>query len=177
MCLLILIFLGVCYFTFQVVFFTQILIPFFILIYCTVRIVNRLRRKTVGDKTKLKRAVCLVISVILVFSVCFLPCTLARMVLLFVRLKEWQEVENVVVQVYDGFMVLSYIDCLLDPLVYCFCYSGFKDAYLTTFCPAAIRRKLSIDFFTGTITTTATSGTRITSPVITPVTLPMIDKN
>ncbi|KAJ8275136.1 hypothetical protein COCON_G00097610 [Conger conger] len=59
----------------EVVFFTQILIPFFILVFCTVQVVQRLKRKTVGDRTKLRRAVFLVTSVVLVFSICFLPCT------------------------------------------------------------------------------------------------------
>uniref|UniRef100_A0A669C781 G-protein coupled receptors family 1 profile domain-containing protein n=1 Tax=Oreochromis niloticus TaxID=8128 RepID=A0A669C781_ORENI len=117
----------------EIVFFSQIIIPYIILVYCTVRIVNRLRKKTVGEKTKLRRAVCLVTSVVVVFSFCFLPCTIARAALLFVRLKNWQDAENIAVQWYDALMVLSYSDCLLDPLIYCFSNSGFKDVYISTF--------------------------------------------
>lgn len=132
------------------------------------RIVSRLRKKTVGEKTKLRRAVCVVTSVVVVFSICFLPCAIARAVLLGVRLKNLQAVENIVVQVYDSLMVLSYIDCLLDPLVYCFCNSGFKDAYISTFCPLVLQKRLiNTDFGLGT--TTTTSGTRTIS-------LPIIDK-
>ncbi|XP_076612787.1 hydroxycarboxylic acid receptor 2-like [Chaetodon auriga] len=153
----------------EAVFFTQIIIPFIILVYCTARIVNRLRKKTVGEKTKLRRAMCVVMSVVVVFSVCFLPCAVARAVLLAVRLKNWQATEDVVVQVYDSLMVLSYMDCLLDPLVYCFCNSGFKDAYISTFCPTFLRnRLLNSDFGLGT-TTNTTSGTRTIS-------LPIIEK-
>ncbi|KAJ3607078.1 hypothetical protein NHX12_026593 [Muraenolepis orangiensis] len=126
----------------EVVFFTQIVIPFVILVYCTVRIVDRLRKKTVGEKTKLRRAVFLVTSVMVVFSVCFLPCAIARAVLLAVRMLEIQDAEVMVVQVYDGLMVLSYIDCLLDPLLYCFCCTGFRDAYLEAFCPAALLKSM-----------------------------------
>ncbi|XP_042358940.1 12-(S)-hydroxy-5,8,10,14-eicosatetraenoic acid receptor-like [Plectropomus leopardus] len=154
----------------EIVYFTQIIIPFIILVYCTVRIVNRLRRKTVGEKTKLRRAVCVVMSVVLVFSICFLPSTVARAVLLAVRLKEWQDTEDVVVQVYDSLMVLSYIDCLLDPLVYCFCNSGFKDAYINTFFPKCLQVKLqNTDFGLGTTATTtlSTSGDRkISLPIL-----------
>ncbi|KAJ4920607.1 hypothetical protein JOQ06_027746 [Pogonophryne albipinna] len=114
----------------EIVYFAQIIIPFIILVYCTVRIVNRLRRKTVSEKTKLRRAVLAVISVVVVFTLCFLPITIARAVLLVARLQ------------YDSLMVLSYIDCLLDPLVYCFCISGFKDAYISTFCPTFLTKKL-----------------------------------
>lgn len=155
----------------EIVYFSQIIIPFVILVYCTVRIVNRLRKKTVGEKTKLRRAVCVVLSVVVVFSICFLPSTLARVALLVVRLKKWQDAENVVVQIYDSLMVLSYIDCLLDPLVYCFCNSGFKDAYVSNFCPSILQKRLlKADFGLGTTTvTTTTSGAKT-------VTLPILEK-
>ncbi|TKS75377.1 G-protein coupled receptor 109A [Collichthys lucidus] len=156
----------------EVVFFSQIIIPFIILVFCTVRIVNRLRKKTVGEKTKLRRAVCVVMSVVVVFTICFLPCAIARAVLLSVRLNDWQEAENIAVQVYDSLMVLSYMDCLLDPLVYCFCNSGFKDAYVSTFCPTFLQKKLNTDFGLGTTTNTNTN-TNTTSRTIT---LPMIEK-
>lgn len=120
----------------ETVFFTQIIIPFIIMVYCTARIVNRLRKKTVGDKTKLRRAVFLVSSVMVVFSICFLPCTLSRMVLLIARVQEASApTQNKATLVFDGLMVLSYMDCLLDPLVYCFCSSKFKAIYLTSYFP------------------------------------------
>uniref|UniRef100_A0A4W5NMC3 G-protein coupled receptors family 1 profile domain-containing protein n=1 Tax=Hucho hucho TaxID=62062 RepID=A0A4W5NMC3_9TELE len=55
--------------------------------------------------------------------------------LLIVRIKDQHNAETIAVQIYDGLMVLSYIDCLLDPLVYCFCYSGFTDVYMSNICP------------------------------------------
>lgn len=120
----------------EVVFFTQIVIPFIILVYCTVRIVNRLRKKTVGDTTKLKRAVFLVTTVMVVFSFCFLPCTIARMVLLITRVQEASESsQDKATVAFDGLMVLSYMDCLLDPLIYCFCSTKFKAIYLTNYLP------------------------------------------
>lgn len=120
----------------EVVFFTQIVIPFIIMVYCTVRIVNRLRKKTVGDKTKLRRAVFLVSSVMVVFSICFLPCTIARMVLLITRVQEASEPsQDKAAVAFDGLMVLSYMDCLLDPLVYCFCSTKFKALYLSSYFP------------------------------------------
>ncbi|XP_038824813.1 12-(S)-hydroxy-5,8,10,14-eicosatetraenoic acid receptor-like [Salvelinus namaycush] len=128
----------------EVVFFTQILIPFFVLVYCTVRIVNRLKKKTVGDSTKLRRAVFLVTSVMLVFSFCFLPCTIARMVLLIVRVENLPKAEAIVVQVFDGLMVLSYMDCVVDPIVYCLSSTKFKSLYLTTYCRCLLSENAEI---------------------------------
>lgn len=144
----------------EIVFFSQIAVPFIILVYCTVRIVNRLKRKTVGDKSKLRRAVCVVLSVVFVFSICFLPCAVARAVLLSVRLKKDQNTEDVMVQIYDSLMVLSYIDCLLDPLVYCFCNTGFKNVYISHFCPSFLKERLmNSDFGLGGTTTATTTTT------------------
>ncbi|XP_072299384.1 12-(S)-hydroxy-5,8,10,14-eicosatetraenoic acid receptor-like [Eucyclogobius newberryi] len=147
----------------EVVFFTQIIIPFIILVFCTVRIVRRLKRKTVGDKTKLRRAVLVVLSVVCVFSSCFLPCAIARAALLYVRVND-MESENMMTQIYDSLMVLSFIDCLLDPLVYCFCNTGFKNAYISNFCPAFLKEKLlTTDFGMGVAATSTytNSGERI----------------
>ncbi|XP_061785538.1 12-(S)-hydroxy-5,8,10,14-eicosatetraenoic acid receptor-like [Nerophis lumbriciformis] len=156
----------------EVVFFTEILLPFIILVFCTVRIVHRLRRKTVGDKSKLRRASYVVTSVVVLFSVCFLPSTIARAVLLATRLGMRPEAENVAAEVYDSLMVLSYIDCLLDPLVYCFCHSGFKVAYVTTFCPVFLQKRLlKLEFSSGMGTTTTTTSSRGRT-----LSLPMLDK-
>ncbi|XP_070782484.1 12-(S)-hydroxy-5,8,10,14-eicosatetraenoic acid receptor [Enoplosus armatus] len=135
----------------EVVFFTQILIPFCILVYCTVHIVKRLRKKTIGDKTKLKRAVFLVTSVMVVFSLCFLPCTIARMVLLIARVKDWPDInQNIAAVAFDGLMVLSYMDCLLDPLVYCFCSTKFKSLYLSSYFPFLMKEgPVPLDSSTG----------------------------
>nr|XP_057921404.1 12-(S)-hydroxy-5,8,10,14-eicosatetraenoic acid receptor [Doryrhamphus excisus] len=120
----------------EAVFFTQIIIPFVILVYCTVRIVNRLRKKTVGDRTKLRRAVFLVTSVMVVFSLCFLPCTISRVILLVARVEEWENAsQDKATVAFDGLMVLSYMDCLLDPLVYCFCSTKFKALYISSYFP------------------------------------------
>ncbi|XP_003456761.1 hydroxycarboxylic acid receptor 2 [Oreochromis niloticus] len=122
----------------ETVIFTQILIPFVILLCCTVGIVNRLREKTVGDRTKLKRAVFLVTAVMVLFSFCFLPCTIARMVLLIIRVKQ-PDIEHKAEVAFDGLMVLSYIDCLLDPLVYCFSSTKFKALYLSNYFPFLVK--------------------------------------
>lgn len=135
----------------EAVFFTQILIPFIILVYCSVHIINRLRKQTVGDRTKLTRAVFLVTSVMVVFSLCFLPCTIARALLLIARVQEWREsYQDKAAVAFDGLMVLSYVDCLLDPLVYCFCSTKFKGLYLSNYFPCLVKEgQVALDSSTG----------------------------
>uniref|UniRef100_A0A3P9LP43 G-protein coupled receptors family 1 profile domain-containing protein n=1 Tax=Oryzias latipes TaxID=8090 RepID=A0A3P9LP43_ORYLA len=137
----------------EIIFFTQILIPFSILVYCTARIVNRLREKTVGNRTKLKRAMILVTTVMVVFSLCFLPCTIARMILLMVRVQDMNEqIQDKATAVFDGLLVLSYMDCLLDPLVYCFSSTKFKALYLSTYFPFLVKGSPKIESSTGNAT-------------------------
>ncbi|KAM4529887.1 hydroxycarboxylic acid receptor 2-like isoform 2-T2 [Fundulus diaphanus] len=147
----------------ETIFFSQIIVPYIILIYCTARIVSRLQRKTIGEKAKLRRAVFAVVSVAVVFSICFLPCTIARAALLIVRVKHWTQEEEVAVQVYDALMVLSYADCFLDPLVYCFYNSGFKVAYISTFFPPFLKQRLLEPATGPSTTTTTTTTTTLTS--------------
>ncbi|KAI4887666.1 hypothetical protein NFI96_001566 [Prochilodus magdalenae] len=123
----------------EVVFFSQVLIPFAILVYCTVRITKRLNTQTVGDRTKLRRAVFLVISVILVFSLCFLPSAISRMVLLILKSMQKDSAEQIAVLVHDGLMCISYLDCLLDPIVYCLSSTKFKNLYISTYLPFLTR--------------------------------------
>ncbi|XP_076147764.1 12-(S)-hydroxy-5,8,10,14-eicosatetraenoic acid receptor-like [Alosa pseudoharengus] len=121
----------------EIVFFTENLVPFVILVLCTVGITARLRQNTVGDQTVLRRASFLVASVILVFSLCFLPCTISRMVLLVVsRGSEFSpEAKDVALQVYDGLKCLEYLELLLDPIVYCLSSTKFKSLYMETYLP------------------------------------------
>ncbi|XP_048841621.1 hydroxycarboxylic acid receptor 2 [Brienomyrus brachyistius] len=119
----------------EIIFFTQIFIPFFILVFCTTRIVKRLQRKSVGDSGKLRRAVFAVTSVVVVFSICFLPRAVSRIAVLIVWHQDHSSTQEIMAQVYDGIMCFSHIDCLLDPLIYCFCSSKFKNTYLSTIFP------------------------------------------
>ncbi|KPP56226.1 hypothetical protein Z043_126195, partial [Scleropages formosus] len=119
----------------ETVFFTKILVPFFILVFCTVRIVQRLQKKTVGEQAKLRRAVFAVTAVVVVYSICFLPHAASRIVLLVERSSEDPKDLETAAEVYEGIFSFSQIDCLLDTLVYCFYSSKFKNAYLSTFFP------------------------------------------
>ncbi|KAL3979461.1 MFS transporter (facilitated glucose transporter) [Sarotherodon galilaeus] len=142
----------------ETVIFTQILIPFVILVCCTVGIVNRLREKTVGNRTKLRRAVFLVTAVMVLFSFCFLPCTIARMVVLIIRVKEMpDDIEHKALVAFDGLVVLSYIDCLLDPLVYCFSSTKFKALYLSNYFPFLVKETPQVSSTGKTDRTTKTT--------------------
>lgn len=125
----------------EIVFFTQIFIPFFVLVYCSIRIINRLKQKSVGDKTKLWRAMFLVTSVVLVFAVCFLPYAFTRAVQLKISGLVMKEEKVTVVKLYDGLVCLSYLNCLLDPILYCLSSSKFKKLYISMYLPFLLKKE------------------------------------
>ncbi|XP_077077371.1 12-(S)-hydroxy-5,8,10,14-eicosatetraenoic acid receptor-like [Siphateles boraxobius] len=125
----------------EIVFFTQILIPFFVLVYCSIRIIKRLNQRSVGDKTKLRRAMFLVTSVVLVFAVCFLPYAVTRAVQLKMNGLVMKEEKVAVVKLYDGFICLSYLNCLLDPILYCLSSSKFKKLYMSMYLPFLLEKE------------------------------------
>ncbi|XP_051954816.1 12-(S)-hydroxy-5,8,10,14-eicosatetraenoic acid receptor [Xyrauchen texanus] len=125
----------------EIVFFTQILIPFFVLVYCSIRIINRLKQKTVGDRTKLQRAMFLVTSIVLVFALCFLPYAFTRMVQLQRNRIVMSEEKVTLVKVYDGLTCLSYLNCLLDPILYCLSSTKFKKLYESIYFPCLLEKE------------------------------------
>ncbi|XP_051952198.1 12-(S)-hydroxy-5,8,10,14-eicosatetraenoic acid receptor-like [Xyrauchen texanus] len=127
----------------EIVFFTQILIPFFVLVYCSIRIINRLKQKTVGDRTKLKRAMFLVTSVVLVFALCFLPYAFTRAVQLQRNGLVLSEEKVTLVKVFDGLTCLSYLNCLLDPILYCLSSTKFKKLYESIYFPCLLEKEQS----------------------------------
>lgn len=125
----------------EIVFFSQIFIPFLVLVYCSIRIINRLKQKSVGDKTKLWRAMFLVTSVVLVFAVCFLPYAFTRAVQLKISGLVMKEEKVTVVKLYDGLVCLSYLNCLLDPILYCLSSSKFKKLYISMYLPFLLEKE------------------------------------
>uniref|UniRef100_A0A671N1R5 12-(S)-hydroxy-5,8,10,14-eicosatetraenoic acid receptor-like n=1 Tax=Sinocyclocheilus anshuiensis TaxID=1608454 RepID=A0A671N1R5_9TELE len=125
----------------EIVFFTQIFIPFFVLVYCSIRIIRRLKQKSVGDKTKLRRAMFLVTAVVFVFAVCFLPYALTRAVQLHIDGLVMKEEKVTVVKLYDGLVCLSYLNCLLDPILYCLSSSKFKKLYISMYLPFLLEKE------------------------------------
>lgn len=121
----------------EIVFFTQIFIPFFVLVYCSIRIIKRLKQKSVGNKTKLWRAT----SVVLVFAVCFLPYAFTRAVQLKISGLVMKEEKVAVVKLYDGLVCLSYLNCLLDPILYCLSSSKFKKLYISMYLPFLLKKE------------------------------------
>ncbi|XP_067240419.1 oxoeicosanoid receptor 1 isoform X2 [Chanodichthys erythropterus] len=105
------------------------------------KIIKKLKKTSVGDKTKLRRAMFLVTSVVLVFAVCFLPYAITRAIQLKNNGLVMKEEKDTVVKVYDGLICLSYLNCLLDPILYCLSSSKFKKLYMSIYLPFLLEKE------------------------------------
>ncbi len=83
----------------------------------------------------------LVTSVVLVFAVCFLPYAFTRAVQLKFSGLVMKEEKVTSVKLYDGLVCLSYLNCLLDPILYCLSSSEFKKLYISMYLPFLMEKE------------------------------------
>ncbi|XP_062410822.1 hydroxycarboxylic acid receptor 3-like [Sardina pilchardus] len=99
----------------------QFSVPTVIIVFCTVCITLQLKSKTVDTDGRIKRAVYFVLTVALVFIVCFLPSTLSRTAIWVLRAwyDECSHFEQVDLAFYTT-VCLTYFNSVLNPVVYYF---------------------------------------------------------
>ena len=99
----------------------QFFIPTTIILFCTACITFQLKTKTVDSGGRIMAAVYVVLSVALVFIICFLPSTVSLLVVSI--LKAWYNecsyFEEVSLAFYAS-VCLTYFNCALNPVVYYF---------------------------------------------------------
>ncbi|XP_048115351.1 hydroxycarboxylic acid receptor 3-like [Alosa alosa] len=99
----------------------QFSVPTAIIVSCTVCITLQLKNRTVDTDGRITRAVYFVLTVALVFIVCFLPSTLSRMAIWILR--AWYNECSHFKQVNFAFyttVCLTYFNSVLNPVVYYF---------------------------------------------------------
>uniref|UniRef100_A0A7M4FHX2 G protein-coupled receptor 31 n=1 Tax=Crocodylus porosus TaxID=8502 RepID=A0A7M4FHX2_CROPO len=115
----------------DVIFFLKLLIPFSLILFCTTGIIKKLRKSRNGMKKQpgLQKAKLLLITVVVVFGVCFLPSMLGRMLTYILQSSENCAAFHVAVHVTDVTVCWSYLNSAIDPIVYCFSSPTFQHSY------------------------------------------------
>ncbi|XP_074121269.1 12-(S)-hydroxy-5,8,10,14-eicosatetraenoic acid receptor [Sminthopsis crassicaudata] len=118
----------------EVVFFLQFLLPFSLILFCNIRIIRILQQRLQQDKQpKLHRSMVLVTTVVVLFGICFLPSFLARILMtIFQRSKSCWTLQ-VIIHIYDVTNSLTYLNSVLNPMVYCFSNPVFRYSYRKVF--------------------------------------------
>ncbi|XP_026177447.1 hydroxycarboxylic acid receptor 2-like [Mastacembelus armatus] len=115
-------------------FLISFFIPLFVILYCTIHIIAHLRGRQLAQHAKIKKALCFITVVVVVFIICFLPSNITLLLI-------WAKISNTpsTSSPYDicpdleslttAFYIsisMTYLNSALDPVVYYFSSPGFK---------------------------------------------------
>ncbi|XP_065256480.1 12-(S)-hydroxy-5,8,10,14-eicosatetraenoic acid receptor [Emys orbicularis] len=125
-----------------IVFFLEFLVPFGLILFCTVGIVRKLKKspRDLSSQPKLRKAMLLVIAVVVVFGVCFLPSVLGRVLVYILQSFESCAAFRFAVNVFDVTICWTYLNSALDPIVYCFSSPTFRSSYRKIINSLRVRR-------------------------------------
>lgn len=119
----------------KTVFLLSFYLPLSMIIYCTFHIVVQLRRRRLGQQAKMKRALCFIAVVVILFIVCFLPSNITE-VLIWIKTHQvvhslpQSEICPAMEEMTNTFFIsisLTYFNSAMDPLVYYFSIPAFKN--------------------------------------------------
>lgn len=127
------------YVTFTLEFF----LPWFLLLFCSVRIACYLRKRQMYKQKSVRKAIQAVGMISLVFTICFMPCNITGLGGVYI-LKFHQndcDLYNTFTQVFYICLGFTYLNSALDPLIYYFSSSIFQDAFRSLISPVCFKKK------------------------------------
>ncbi|XP_041058985.1 hydroxycarboxylic acid receptor 3-like [Carcharodon carcharias] len=114
-------------------------LPASIILFSTSCVIWKLKQMKTDKRRKYKRAVKLVVSVAAVFIVCFLPTNIAVIAVLITKHLSACESYGIAVQIFYNTLCITYLNSVLDPIIYYFSSSIFKDALEKALVPFNLR--------------------------------------
>ncbi|XP_072243070.1 hydroxycarboxylic acid receptor 2-like [Leuresthes tenuis] len=103
--------------------------PLFVILYCTIHIIGQLRRRQLAQQAKFKKALYFIIIVVVLFIICFLPSNITLLLIWIKSLsgtRKCDALEHLTIVFYIT-ISLTYLNSVLDPLVYYFSSPAFKN--------------------------------------------------
>ncbi|KAM4745396.1 hydroxycarboxylic acid receptor 2-like [Anableps anableps] len=102
--------------------------PLLVILYCTFHIISHLRRRQLTHQTKFKKALYFIIVVVVLFIICFLPSNITLLTMWLKMLPGFKcdDVEQLTTMFYIT-ISLTYLNSMLDPVVYYFSSPAFKN--------------------------------------------------
>nr|XP_046258865.1 hydroxycarboxylic acid receptor 2 [Scatophagus argus]XP_046258866.1 hydroxycarboxylic acid receptor 2 [Scatophagus argus]XP_046258867.1 hydroxycarboxylic acid receptor 2 [Scatophagus argus]XP_046258868.1 hydroxycarboxylic acid receptor 2 [Scatophagus argus] len=113
-----------------VAFVAEFFLPWFMLLFCSVRIACYLHKRTMGRHKRVLRAIRAVEVICLVFTICFLPSILTGLGGVFIKHFHPKDCKsyNLITQLFIVSIGFTYLNSTLDPIIYTFASSVFRDA-------------------------------------------------
>uniref|UniRef100_UPI00398F55C9 hydroxycarboxylic acid receptor 3-like n=1 Tax=Pristiophorus japonicus TaxID=55135 RepID=UPI00398F55C9 len=119
----------------------KFILPASIILFSTSSIIWKLKQMKTETRIKYKRAVKLVIAVAAVFIFCFLPTNVAVIAVVITKQStEGCKSYETAVHVFYNTLFMTYLNSVLDPVIYYFSSSTFKDALKKALVPLNLSR-------------------------------------
>ncbi|KAM9750409.1 hydroxycarboxylic acid receptor 2-like [Dama dama] len=115
-------------------FLLEFFVPLGIILFCSVRIIWSLRQRQMNRHAKIKRAINFIMVVAIVFIICFLPSVAVRIHIFWLLRKAGTENCDIYRSVDLAFYItlsFTYMNSMLDPLVYYFSSPSFPNFFST----------------------------------------------
>ncbi|CAI5653336.1 hydroxycarboxylic acid receptor 2 [Oreochromis niloticus] len=128
-----------------IAFVAEFLLPWFLLLFCSAKIVCWLRHWRLGRQLRGRKAIRAVMVIILVFTLCFMPSVITGLAAIYIKKIHPHDCKSYtkVAQAFMICIVFTYLNSALDPIVYTFSSSMFRDALKTSICFKKIFRPVS----------------------------------
>ncbi|XP_041856011.1 hydroxycarboxylic acid receptor 2-like [Melanotaenia boesemani] len=103
--------------------------PLLVILYCTIHIISHLRGRQMAQHAKFKKALYFIIIVVVLFIICFLPSNIALLLTWItnsLKANDHDTAANLTIVFYIT-ITLTYLNSVLDPVVYYFSSPAFKN--------------------------------------------------
>ncbi|KAK6483298.1 hydroxycarboxylic acid receptor 2 [Huso huso] len=107
----------------------EFFLPFSVLLFCAFRITWALKRRNMNRDRKIRSAIRVVVVITLVFAVCFGPGIVTGLTALLIKQLSPRDCVSfrVVSEWFSASIAFTYLNSVLDPLIYCFSSTVFRN--------------------------------------------------
>ncbi|XP_067420961.1 oxoeicosanoid receptor 1 [Emydura macquarii macquarii] len=116
-------------------FFLEFFLPLGIIIFCIFNIILKMKQRKLAKRNKVQRAVKVLVVIVLVYTVCFLP-SIVTAVAILVTMKVSPKHTGTVGQLLHASFAFTYLNSVLDPVLYCFSSPVFLNRCKKVLCKA-----------------------------------------
>ncbi|XP_018550134.1 hydroxycarboxylic acid receptor 2-like [Lates calcarifer] len=128
-----------------VAFVAETLLPWILLLFCSARITCSLRKLRIGSqKNNIQRAIRAVVVISFVFTICFIPSVITGLGAMYIKRVHRGSCTSykLMIKCFMMSLALTYLNSTLNPVIYCFSSSMFRDALKSAICRASFVKNI-----------------------------------